>query len=97
MPLDIYLRILLVALARESIISVFNLTDFWIKRGGKKISVNSLILYCTYIATQYENNNIISQILFPFISNIELLNQYCNLLGRDSVSERLSIISIMFA
>ena len=72
---EIYLRIVLLALGRDSLATAFTVAEFF-ANGGKQIILNGLAQYGGYLGTQAVGNQVNPEMLLPIISNTQLAGKF---------------------
>lgn len=75
MTTETYFKILLVLFYKDSVALGFSLAEFF-ANDGKKILLNSVAQYGTYITATAINNQFTPAILFPFFANSKLVSDY---------------------
>jgi len=68
---EIYFKILLLTLGRDTVVTAFSLAAFF-ANVGKQILINSAVQYRGYFAAKTVGNQIVPSILIPIVANSKL-------------------------
>ena len=94
---EIYYKIVLLMLTRDSVVMAFSLADFF-ANGGKQILINTAAQYGGYIAATAVGNNITPSILIPVLANSKLANDFLQVShGMPGQPERVATIAFLFS